>query len=191
MVSTHSFIDKYFRDQVDYPNDVADVILPPGVYYNYIANTFLDGFINYVQINSAWLISRYEKWHGVDDVPHRTIQVMDPPRSYKWKEMSADKDARFKMLTEKGAMCNSQLRDFGDDVLILATSEAKQYFYLFWFDCDVSDCNIGRFKTEGLDKANVVNDFDDWCRELDMGYIQPSEDNRQIPLHYFSGWIGY
>ena len=185
------FVDKYFEHREMYPRGVTDDLLPPGTLYEYISSTFLNGLINYVEIQSAWLMARYQQWQGTGDGSTQTIQVMDPPGSYKWKKIEGNKQERFELLTTENAVCHSKLHDFGDDIVLLAKSELGKYFYLFWFDCDVSDCEVGRFSARGLVEQEVVKDFDDWCRELMEGDLDPSEENKPIPLHYFSEWISF
>jgi len=42
-------------------------------------------------------------------------------------------------------------------------------YYYFWFDCDVSDCVIGRFKTNNS-KDQVIKDFDDSILEVNKEF---------------------
>lgn len=109
---------KYFIEEIHYPGNVAENIMPWGERWNYISHTFLNGFINYCEIVKAVLIERYVKFN----------------------------QKKFNAVLQKENF-HPRIGDFGDDVLILAKITDGKYIY-FWFDHDVSDCCIGRFMTD-------------------------------------------
>jgi len=125
-----NFLD-YFDDHVEYPGDtVAGNPLPINEFWQYISSTFLDGFINYVDIIEGYQIHRYR----APDVTKRE---------------------NFAKMSE----FHSNLSVAEDDVLILADARTNDgLYYFFWFDRDVSDCCIGRFLTEDS-REKVLENF--------------------------------
>ena len=100
-----------------------------GTQYSYISSTFLDGWINYVKILDAYLVTRYR--------PH-------------------SKNKQAAKLFNDGGHFHTELSKLGDDVFILAEDPCtcrngcvckSPYHYskkwFFRYDCDVSDCSIG------------------------------------------------
>jgi len=178
----------YFRHTEEFPKIGMD-ILPMGTDYVYVSCTFLNGFINYVKPLKAFVLGRYHGWDEELDSPNE-IHIQDPPGSRQWVKPSLKtKDEFFKALTVPGAVAHSKLdTDFQDDVLILAKSEENHkgewcYFY-FWYDRDSSDCCIGRFQTTD-DEEVVVSKFYNYCNDPETSEY----GSREIPLHYFQGWI--
>lgn len=113
---------------------------------------------------------------------------MDPPGSFNWVKFSGTKAQIFEKLSEKGRVFHSKLDwDFQDDVLILA--KARDLWYFFWFDRDGSDCSIGRFRAAGVESQVVIQDFREWCLQ-GLESEQAGGRPREIPLHYFQGWLG-
>lgn len=41
-----------------------------------------------------------------------------------------------------------------DDILILG--ETEDHYYFFWYDCDVSDCAIGRQRKDDITKKDAI-----------------------------------
>lgn len=112
------FLDKYFDDHEWYPKGVMDNLLPWGTLWCYISSTFLDGMINYVTIESAFVGNRYSP-------DNSKSEILD---------------------LERGKF-HTKLDVFGDDIVILASIAEGKYAY-FYYDMDVSDCSIGRFETD-------------------------------------------
>lgn len=193
---TKKFLD-YFPNQEEYPRAIAFRLLPVGSLWEYVSETFLNGLINYVTPIKAYVLGRYRPWFSSQSHQDETIhlQVREPPNSFNWVKVAAkDKDEAFKLLTEPGRVLHLNLKDFDDNIVILAHPkdakgypEAEKMYYFFWFDCDVSDCVIGRF---------VTDDPEEKVAELFAEYIQEIDDNpygaRELPLHIFkSGWVRF
>ena len=177
------FLHKYFDDHIEFPSNVAGNPIPVGVYWQYISSTFLNGFINYVKIIDATLMERYVKWED----------KLDRGESYynggAWKEFKGTKQELFDLVHEQSnSMFHTKMHMFGDDVIILAKCEDNPYMYfLFWYDMDCSDCRIGKFTT--IESEEVIKkDFQDWSTTLSLGYID-DEVHKQLPLHFFKGWL--
>lgn len=181
------FLDKYFSDFTDYSSDdFAYDPLPWGTFRSYVSTTFLNGFINYVDIESSFVLNRYHKWGEDYDGENKTIKVQGPAGSFNWVDFSGDKNAIYNKLCEEGVTHHVKLdSDFGDDVIVLAKCKGgHEGWYLFWFDRDCSDSGIGRFKTD-LSDDEVLGDLKKWMESDDFEH-KPA---KPIPLHYFQGWI--
>lgn len=114
MASAITFRD-LFPCQEEYPDNVAERGVPQGMFYEYISSSFLDGFVNYVEIFAAY--------------------VLQPPNA----ALSEYKKDIEKALNN----AHTKFRDFGlIDVILLA--ETENSFWIFWYDPDVSDCCIAR-----------------------------------------------
>ncbi len=178
---------KYFTDKIDYPeNELCADILPWNIEYSHISSTFLDGFINYVEIKKAFVIGRYSDWDTELDL-EREISVQKPAGSFTWtKIICKTKNALYKELTIDGATLHAHLdTDFQDDVLILAKiSNMDNGWIYFWYDRDCSDSCIGRFITDD-DEKSVINEFSIFIKNLECNIY----GEKEIPLHYFNGWI--
>jgi len=111
-----------FPCREEYPDNVAERGVPQGTFYEYISSSFLDGFVNYVEIFAAYAVE---------------------PGNAALSEYKED-------IEEALDSAHTKFHDFGlIDVILLA--ETKNSFWVFWYDPDVSDCCIARCKKE-IDK---------------------------------------
>lgn len=189
LLSDKGFIEQCFPlGEVEYPK-ITYTMLELGLWHTYISSTFLEGWINYVKPLAARLITRYR----------------DHTSNFKQSE-------KFNA-GEFGV--HTRLRDLGDDVLLLAYSEinpkkdyidedhpAGKTYWLFWFDCDVSDCCIGRFRTD-IPEDQLVNEFEVWAEEMSQDYShtysgnEDCEENRggrpslMLDPAKFKGWLSW
>jgi len=191
--SEDEFEARYLPDSVMYPSRMPWEF-DSGTMYEYVSSTMLNGFINYGSVMSAWLINRYRsldrpmpEWADPEEVedngPKR--QLVD-----KW-------------LADTRGHPNIGVLD--DDVLILTkrkhsahdTTEGKYAF--FWFDCDVSDCCIGKFETNDPE-ADVIRRFRDYVTEKNktVGQSYGKADDKgeveaatELPASRFRGWISF
>jgi hypothetical protein len=173
-----TFRDYFDRFDVDYPRGIALHPLPWGQLWRYVSDSFLNGFINYVQVRRAFLLSRYRRWN-------------DPSERGTKAEM-------FALATQPDSFVHTDLALFEDDILILGSITGPddrpvpgRWMY-FWFDRDVSDCCVGRFVTQD-DDATVLERFRRHCEaiglEMSQSYLGQAEPARELPLHFFQGWI--
>jgi len=181
----------YFPENVEYPEDIAERPLPFGTLYSYVSSTFLNGFINYVDILKAYVAERYHKWDEPLQDGYK-ISITDPPGSFNWvSKICYTKNELFGNITIPRSNFHSDFVDFQDDVIILAQAQNKlensQCFYLFWYDRDCSDCLIGRF-VSGDSKEDIIKAFDYYIKE-DPAVVEYTGESREIPLHYFNGWL--
>lgn len=148
-------------------SDFSNGLIKEDHLYTSISVSFLEGFINYVDIISAFLLERYEK------IDLETVE--EAKKSF-----------------------HTKIADFEDDVILLARSKSdKEIIWFFWFDCDVSDCQIGRFKTKRNDE-----ELKQMLERYVKGFIQGKLEDRQencdlitgyleLPVGSFSGWISW
>lgn len=179
--------NNYFIDSIDYPNDIAVNPLPLNVMYNYVSSTFLNGFINYVEIRKAFVLSQYYRWN--EQINH-TISIQDPPKSCKWVDKTfRTKDELFNTLIIPGIQFHTKLdRDFNDAVVILARAgeidnPPGMCYYYFYYDLDCSDCNISRFLVKEAEYI-VTKKFIYYINSFEY-----KDKPREIPFHYFTGWV--
>lgn len=177
---------RYFDHDVEYPRDIAFDPLPWGIMYNYVSSTFLNGFINYVKIEKAFLLDRYG-----NDEDIFSVQVQAKP--FQWVEFKGNRHEIFDRLIQPGATFHCRLdEDFQDDVVIFARIEtdseiAEAPYMVFWYDRDCSDCCIGRFKTTDA-LVTVLVEFDTFVNET-QSRVNKDGKLKEIPLHYFKGWL--
>jgi len=201
----------YFEYAEDYPSGKVFDILPWNVEWCYCSTTFLNGFINYVKIKKAYVISRYTKW---DEEADNSIKIKELTG---WKDFKGTKKEHYDILTryDTGSNCfNFQGLDnaFSDDVLILARVDhdvekkeqkncpiyadscqadvgpEENCFIFFWYDRDCSDSCIGRFKTKDSEE-DVITSFSAYCTSETLNN-EGGEEAKEIPLPYFAhAWI--
>jgi len=158
----------YFKFNEDYP-DPTNGLLPINQQYFYISSIFLDGWINYVTIIKAFLITNYE------------------PYDNNLKSLENFNDINFNHIHTK---IN---KFFDDDVALLAKSKSGQ-FWFFYYDQDCSDCIIGRFETADSNEV-VMQYFTNFCNKLSLSYT--NADNLEIKpaieldVKMFKGWISF
>lgn len=112
------FMD-YFTYHYDYPNPLSTSL--ENSLFEYVSSTYLNGLINYVDIKKGFVIHRY----------------------------TAPSEEKLAALNEMYLMYHSNLYSCQDDVLLLCKiKESDDCYMLFWFDCDVSDCIVGKFYTK-------------------------------------------
>lgn len=184
---TEKFTD-LFAIGIEYPGDKIGTqgILPIGTLYSYVSHSFLNGLVNYGgKPLLAYVITRYQKWDEPFEEP-KQISIQGIPQSFRTKREVFD------ALTEEGKGDHGHLGYFQDDVLLLTKIDSVYWF--FWFDCDVSDCSIGRFKTN-LSEEQVKTLFEAYVKKsnakFQSGDDEPIEEARAIPLHYFRGWLSF
>lgn len=156
------FMD-YFQSQEEYP-EPTESMLCLGLWYEYISNSFLDGWINYVELKEGRLLTRYQE-----------------------RDENLKAAEKFNEAKEYHTRLGEQL---GDDVLILARSKTKQgiesHWWAFWFDRDSSDCCIGRFETTDSDE-DVIASFIKYADECSAEHSQTT--SIKLEPKAFRGWI--
>lgn len=158
------FLDR-MSNNLDYIDPTEFDIGSTGWCINYISSTFLNGWINYVKPVRAFVIQRYE-----DDYYALSARVEQ------W---------------HKEEHHHTQLNFFEDDVLLLARSDIGDWWY-FWFDYDVSDCCIGKFKDDP--NADIPAEFEKFVSERagDLkNYHGGDAKFFNLDERKFRGWISF
>jgi len=146
--------------------------LEHGVFYQYVASSYLNGIVNYTTPIAGILLERY----GVLD------------------------REKVRAVTER--LDHPSLEMLGDDVILLCSAGGD--YYVFWFDRDVSDCCVGRFKSDDAPEK-LAADLGAWVESLcdrskrgversdDEGYgWECLSDWMTLPLEYLRcGWINF
>jgi len=153
------------REYAD-PSDPKEVdVGSVGWCIDYISSTFLNGWINYVKPVKAFVIHRYEEDAGALG-----------QRVEEW---------------HKEAPYHTKLSVFQDDVLLLGRSERGDWWY-FWFDCDVSDCCIGKFEDDS--GSDIPAEFEEYVQsraEELKGYHSGPPAWMELDVKKIRGWVSF
>lgn len=163
----------YFHHSIDYP-EPTEILMREGVLQCYLSSTFLNGWINYVEPIAIRLITR-------DDYKGNVKRVE------RWN-------------SNQFPDYHSKLSYFQDDILILAIpgkrgSVRSGKYWFFWFSCDTSDCQIGRFNTTDTEEQ-VVNNFISYADSVSKDLSVESSSLFPVPSleidpKFLSGWISF
>ena len=125
--------------------------------YNYVASSFLDGLMNYTEPVSAVLLERYKK--------------LDRER-----------------FNEVYRQVHTKLSSYQDDVILLCREkEAHSRFWIFWYDCDTSDCSLGWFSETSSSDQMITAEFDRWLDSLIQSPDLAGRE-REGGIEGISGW---
>lgn len=143
--------------------------LKDGMNFTYISNTYLNGFINYVDIIGGYMVRKYQG------------------EKEKWDEACSNVDA---LLNEPHTNI-SDAHKF-DDILILARGAGS--YWLFWNDGDCSDCCIGRLSMDTFDgQETAMLYLKKTLIKISSSYnIMTSSDSdyfKYLSEDHFRGWI--
>ena len=179
------FIDRYFDRSVQYPKEILFDILPWGVYWMYISSTFLNGLINYIKPEKAYLLDRYTAWD--ERGAYRYIET----QTVVTKETCTKQESLDAFYVRENL--HTDLNMFGDDIMLLGSIEDVGYI-MFWFDSDLSDCCIGRFKTDDS-LEDVKRHFSEYVSLTDKnlkGYRGNKElCAKELPIDQIKTWISF
>jgi hypothetical protein len=193
----------YFENNVDYPSEVAHNPLPYGTVWCYISSTFLNGIINYVKPISCFVLDRYTA--DDENVGDRNFTVRNKGEFGNWHKWDGTKKELINAITSgEKEMHHTDMNCFGDDITLLAEIETneddnKGRYMFFWFDCDVSDCCIGKFETTDT-KEEVIQSMINWLdenKEENKGkVVEEGHDNgivnySELPICFLKGWLKF
>lgn len=194
----------YFTETVEYPKCVLDNILPFGELRTYISATFLNGLINYVKPISCYVVNRYTR---EDEKLNDKILIADLKEGeMNYQSFKGTKKELIDLtIKQKRIFNHTKLGVFEDDIIIVAEIEScknkqnkeKQYIF-FWFDLDVSDCSVGRFKTSDT-KEEIIHSVENWLKEefeqnrnnLEEQHDEDTPGFYSLPLEFLNGWISF
>lgn len=193
----------YFHNTVEYPKNLVHYPIPYGTLLCYVSSTYLNGFINYVRPISVFVLDRYTSKD--EDITDRKINLYDTGKYQKYYDFTGTKGELIdKVVEDAVGFSHTNLDCFDDDIIILAEvkndedDELGRYIF-FWFDCDVSDCCIGKFETIDT-KEQVQKSVLNWLnynKETNKNFnIDKNADNgildyTELPLSFLSGWLKF
>jgi len=192
----------YFKEVVDYPNDILHNPIPYNVCWSYVSATLLNGFINYTKpVLSVYVLDRYTGLNKKVDLDTPIDKVKG--KNVKFAGTKGDLINGF--LSGALKIHHAKLSCFKDDVVVLGEIPMDDFdnglhrFIFFWFDCDVSDCSIGRFETtDSIEDVNqsIIN----WLesekdynknKKIVEGYDNGIIDYHKLPTLFMSGWVSF
>lgn len=185
------FMD-YFEDYRENLSYVGFEMLPMGTLFDGIGDGILNALINHTKLIKAYVLGQEEPWDQVLAEPVK-INVQIPPGSLKWyKKYCPTRSELYTALTEEDAVYHVHLATaFQADVMILTEAEGRfegERCYLFFlFSLSNRGNSIGRFVTQDP-REDVISSFTKHLEVLGSGGYDPY-GSREIPLHYFKGWI--
>lgn len=155
-----------FEHSEEYPKGVAERGVENNTMYSYISNTFVNGFVNYIEIFWSCVIERYEVWDM--EVVNQTVQAAS-------------------------SHVHTDYKGYGDDCLLLG--ETENCYWLIWFDLDVSDCMIGRMdkaKSTPEELIAFVKAFiESHDAPINRGKNTEGITGRFIELPKPTGWLSF
>lgn len=160
-----------FDDCIDYPKP-RDIIsgIKPGRCFEYVSSTYLNGFINYVDIIGGAMIQEYMNDEEFDEAIKR---VEDFTNSDEW-HTKFNNGKEYDTTAVIGKVT---------DICDIDENNTTDMYVIFIYDRDVSDCFIGGIS------ANEFESDD----EAYESFIQFVSENAprfiKISKKFFRGWI--
>jgi hypothetical protein len=187
---------KYFTNTIDYPNNITDNLLPYNEMWGYVSSTFLNGFINYVDVIQCHVLDKYvdeENYEYYEDNICECSYRESNSASQEWKKFKGPKSELLKNVID-GKFCfsHTKLNCFMDDIIILgkikSDDESTNKYMFFWFDCDVSNCAVGRFETTDSEEQ-VLEELKLYLKErVSDNYIK---GYTLLPDSFIEGWVSF
>lgn len=197
-MKTNKKIWDYFDDTIEYPKNVIDNPIPYGEAWTYISSTFLNGMINYANPISCYVVNRYRK---EDDMVQAS--VCDRGKFGNWYNFKGTKKELINaIISGDKEVYHTKLSCFEDDIIIVAKieddySDDNNKYIFFWFDMDVSDCSIGKFKTTDSEQM-IICSVENWLteeftknKEHEERHEADSPGYYKLPLSFLKGWISF
>ena len=151
-----------FADSEDYPENIAERGVPQNTSFQYVSSTFVNGYVNYINVKYAIMIERYTEFN-----------IKNIRRFISWlKDQFHTKYGNFLTLTA------------GDNILddIILFGETENSYWYIWSDRDCSDCCIG-----SIDKT-VVTDLSEF-RDTFIDFALGNGYHKYVELPTPSGFI--
>lgn len=168
------YFDSFITNDVEYPsNEMLLNGLKDGDCITYVSSTYLNGLINYVDIIDAWMIKRYLK-------SKNDIEYVATKDQKSWEESCEYVDE----LTDDPLHFHFKHSSSNFDDMIILAKGADSY-WLFWDDCDCSDCSIMRISIKTFES-------DEEAKKSVMQYAKEVSDENiihHIRPGLFRGWI--
>jgi hypothetical protein len=182
----------YFDKHIEYPENIASNILPYGTLWSYVSDSILNAFINYVKPFGIYVLNRYRTEDS------KVSCRVHTPGQCDWYDFNGTKiELITKLKSKQIDIYHTKLGCFDDDVIIISEITPGSYMF-FWFDCDVSDCMIGRFITSDTKEQiyqSILTYLSNTCADNTNGMI--TEDTEclcgwnELPPDILSGWVSF
>jgi hypothetical protein len=176
----------YFNEEIDYPQDICDNILPYNTVLCEVSNTLLDGFINYVKPLACYVLDSYVDIDEQIEKDRAHVSLKNDRYSYFYfhgtkMELIGAINLGILQIT------HTKLSMFGDDIVILSKIAENKYMF-FWYHMS-GRCDIGRIMTTDSDNLviqSVFNWLDSMVKEgTTKGFNKLNINN------FFEGWISF
>jgi len=180
-----------YMDTIEYPsNDLLAEGIKDGISFDFVPTTYLNGFINCVQIIDAYMFRRYKvlesylvNKYGTYD--QSIIEANIDPNNLTWERSCCLIDERM----EKRDFHFTHTMENFDDMLILG--KLSDSYWVFWVSCQPSESCIGRLSISTFESDNdameslkkAAKDFSNEDSKKDIDKI------KQIPIELFSDSI--
>lgn len=175
-------------ESYEYPTHAQLFELKKNSWYFYVSSSYCNGFVNYLENKSAFLICRYTyncpnrpsidyRWSidysgcTLDNVDRETTHKDYFDNLFRIENICDNKWYH----TDLGLFCN-------DDVII--TGEIEDSYIMIYFDTDISDCEILRCSKE---EYNSLSDFN----EAVVNMIEEDRNNLITQIREPKGWIKF
>ena len=176
----------YFEEDIEYPTDVCDNLLPYNTVLSEVSTTLLDGFINYVTPLKCILIDDYVNID--DEIEKDRAHVSDKKDRFNYyyfkgtkRELIAGINSGVIQIT------HTNLHMFGDDIILLTKIANGKYMW-FWYRMS-GRCDVGRFKTTDSENE-IIESINNWLNEMkEEGRIK-GYSNLNI-RNFLEGWISF
>lgn len=187
----------YFVDTIEYPKEIIDNPIPYGEAWTYVSNTFLNGFINYCTPIACYVVNRYTP--ETEDISDNKVYIRKHDDTKSNEFVGTKKELIDLFIQDKLDIYHTTLSCFSDDIVIIAKVEERESnkYIFFWFDMDVSDCSIGKFKTDDS-QEQVIESVENWLteefknnKEHEAEHTIESSGYFKLPLSFLSGWIKF
>lgn len=181
-------IMNYFDSTQTYPENILHEMLPYGTLWEYVSVDLLNGFVNYGKPLKICVCDRYRTPDYRLDNEYNCTKI----------------ELISKIQNNELTLFHTNLRIFNDDIILLQKFDAsyKQmhdmceiddveydelrnmgHYILYWFDCDTSDCMIGKFRTTDSEEK-VIESFDNYIKDLEF-------ECYNLPLNFLNGWLKF
>lgn len=197
-------ITDYFDDEIIGSTNIVHDPIPYGTLITSISSTFLNGFLNYVEPISVFVLDRYSPSNKI--LTDKDFNVYNKYGGFtEWHKFEGTKQELINSIVSgKKGMFHTKISCFSDDIILLAQipinePDGKGRYIFFWFDSDVSDCTVGKFETTNS-KEDVAQSVINWLNRAKQENlhktVQPGCDSgiinyTELPVSWLQGWLSF
>lgn len=176
----------YFEEEVEYPMDLCDNMLPYGTVLCEVSTTLLDAFINHTKPLLCFVLDDYLGAEGTIEKGRAHVSNKETVFDYYYFE-GTKRELIQGINTGAIVVNHTNLHMFGDDIVILSKIAEGKYMW-FWYHMS-GRCDVGRFKTKDSDEE-VCKYAHTWLKEKVSdnsikGYHKLKIEN------FLTGWVSF